>query len=136
MTTLAVIIGIARFGPYEADVRSGEVRKLGTRIKLGEQTLRIVVLVMDRPGELVTREELCTGRWSDDTLRIDHGLNSAVQRFAREPIGHGREGTVDRDGAAARLSLRGKSSGPSQTIQLPQLQPKSRRSFHRSRVPT
>lgn len=67
-------------------MRSGEVRKFGTRIKLGEQPLRILVLLMERPGELVTREELRAGLWSDNTfVDFEHGLNSAVQRL-REGI--------------------------------------------------
>src|ERR1700756_2993220 len=72
----------ARFGPYEVDVRSGELRKFGTRIKLGEQPLRILILLMERQGELVTREELRSQLWSDNTfVDFDHGLNSAVQRL-------------------------------------------------------
>jgi TolB-like protein/DNA-binding winged helix-turn-helix (wHTH) protein len=73
---------IARFGPYELDVRSGEVRKFGVRVKLGEQPLRILILLMERPGELVTREELRARLWSHDTfVDFDHSLNSAVQRL-------------------------------------------------------
>jgi cholera toxin transcriptional activator len=73
---------IARFGPYEVDVRSGEVRKFGARVRIGEQPLRILVLLMERPGELVTREELRRRLWSEDTfVDFDHGLNSAVQRL-------------------------------------------------------
>ena len=72
----------ARFGPYEVDVRSGELRKFGTRVKLGEQPLRILILLMERQGELVTREELRAQLWSDNTfVDFDHGLNSAVQRL-------------------------------------------------------
>jgi TolB-like protein/DNA-binding winged helix-turn-helix (wHTH) protein/tetratricopeptide (TPR) repeat protein len=72
----------ARFGPYQLDVGSGEVRKFGTRIRLGEQPLRILVLLIKRPGELVTREELRGQLWSDDTfVDFDHSLNSAVQRL-------------------------------------------------------
>lgn len=82
MTPPAATKGTACFGPYEVDVCSGEVRKFGTRIKLGEQPLRILVLLMERAGELVTREELRSGLWSDDTfVDFDHSLNSAVQRL-------------------------------------------------------
>ena len=49
--------GVARFGPYEVDVRLGELRKFGIRVKLGEQPLKILVLLMERAGELVTRDE-------------------------------------------------------------------------------
>jgi len=82
MRTLSPSSEVARFGPYEVNVHSGEVRKFGTRVKLGEQPLRILILLMERPGELVTREELRTRLWSDDTfVDFDHGLNSAVQRL-------------------------------------------------------
>jgi TolB-like protein/DNA-binding winged helix-turn-helix (wHTH) protein len=74
--------GTARFGPYQVDARSGEVRKFGMRVKLGEQPLRILMLLLERPGELVTREELRVQLWSDDTfVDFDHSLNSAVQRL-------------------------------------------------------
>src|SRR6202021_2979652 len=74
--------GTERFGPYQDDVRSGEVRKFGTRIKLGEQPLRILMLLLERPGELVERGELRGLLWSDDTfVDFDHSLNSAVQRL-------------------------------------------------------
>ncbi len=82
MTPATSTARTARFGPYEVDVRSGEVRKFGTRLKVGEQPLRILVLLMEHPGELVTREELRTSLWSDDTfVDFDHSLNSAVQRL-------------------------------------------------------
>ena len=74
--------GIARFGPYEVNVRSGELRKFGVRLRLGEQPLQILLLLVERPGELVTREELHALLWSHDTfVDFDHGLNSAVRRL-------------------------------------------------------
>lgn len=73
---------IGRFGPYEVDVCLGEVRKLGLRIKLGEQPLQILILLIERQGQLVTRDELRNHLWSDDTfVDFDHSLNSAVQRL-------------------------------------------------------
>lgn len=73
---------IGRFGPYELDVRSGEVRKFGIRLKLGEQPVRILIMLTECPGELVTREELRARLWSHDTfVDFDHSLNSAIQRL-------------------------------------------------------
>ena len=73
---------IGRFGPYELDVRSGEIRKFGIRVKLGEQPLRILILLTECPGEMVTREELRARLWSHDTfVDFDHSLNSAIQRL-------------------------------------------------------
>ena len=72
----------ARFGPYELDVRSGELRKLGTRVKMGEQAFQILCMLLENPNEMVTREQLRSRLWPQDTfVDFDHGLNSAVQRL-------------------------------------------------------
>lgn len=72
----------ALFGPYALDLRSGELRKFGTKVKMGEQTFQILCLLLEQPGEMVTREELRAKLWADDTfVDFDHGLNSAVQRL-------------------------------------------------------
>src|SRR6266571_1005153 len=72
----------ALFGPYALDLRSGELRKFGTKVKMGEQAFQILCLLLERPGEMVTREELRARLWADDTfVDFDHGLNSAVQRL-------------------------------------------------------
>jgi TolB-like protein/DNA-binding winged helix-turn-helix (wHTH) protein len=73
---------IALFGPYAVDLRSGELRKFGIRVKMGEQPFQILRMLLERPGEMVTREELRAKLWADDTfVDFDHGLNSAVQRL-------------------------------------------------------
>jgi len=74
---------IGRFGPFEVNLRSGEVKKFGMRIKLGEQPVRILGLLMEREGELVTRDELRNHLWSNNNTFVDfdHSLNSAVQRL-------------------------------------------------------
>jgi TolB-like protein/DNA-binding winged helix-turn-helix (wHTH) protein/Tfp pilus assembly protein PilF len=70
------------FGPYTLDVRCGELRKFGTKVKMGEQTFQILRLLLEAQGELVTREELRAKLWAGDTfVDFDHGLNSAVQRL-------------------------------------------------------
>ena len=72
----------AVFGPYTLDVRSGELWKFGTRVKMGEQAFQILCLLLEHPGELVSREELRAELWPDHTfVAFDHGLNSAVQRL-------------------------------------------------------
>jgi TolB-like protein/DNA-binding winged helix-turn-helix (wHTH) protein len=72
----------ALFGPHTLDLRSGELRKFGTRVKMGEQTFQILRALLETPGELVTREELRAKIWAGDTfVDFDHGLNSAVQRL-------------------------------------------------------
>jgi TolB-like protein/DNA-binding winged helix-turn-helix (wHTH) protein len=72
----------ALFGPYAVDLRSGELRKFGTRVKMGEQPFQILLMLLERPGEMVTREDLRAKLWAQDTfVDFDHGLNSAVQRL-------------------------------------------------------
>jgi len=72
----------ALFGPYALDLRSGELRKFGTKVKMGEQPFQILRLLLETPGEMVTREELREKLWAKDTfVDFDHGLNSAVQRL-------------------------------------------------------
>jgi eukaryotic-like serine/threonine-protein kinase len=72
----------ALFGPYALDPRSGELRKFGVRVKLGEQPLQILLLLLENQGEVVSREELRAKLWAGDTfVDFDHGLNSAVQRL-------------------------------------------------------
>lgn len=73
---------IAKFGPYTLDLHSGELRKFGTRVKLGEQPCRILCMLLENPGEMVSRDKLRMTLWADDTfVDFDHGLNSAVQRL-------------------------------------------------------
>ena len=73
---------IAVFGPYSLDLRSGELQKFGNKIKMGEQSFRILCLLLDANGEMVSREELRDKLWASDTfVDFDHGLNSAVQRL-------------------------------------------------------
>src|SRR5258708_24690526 len=72
----------ASFGPYTLDLRSGELRKHGTSVKMGDQSFRILCTLLENPGEMVAREDLRARLWADDTfVDFDHGLNSAVQRL-------------------------------------------------------
>ena len=76
-----------RFGVFEADLVSGELRKNGTLIRLQEQPFQILALLLERPGELVTRDDLRSKLWSADTfVDFDHSLNTAVNKL-REALG-------------------------------------------------
>lgn len=76
-----------RFGVFEADASSGELRKQGIRIKLNAQPFQLLLMLLDRPGEVLTREEIVQTIWSDGTfVDYEHGLNSAVNRI-REALG-------------------------------------------------
>jgi cholera toxin transcriptional activator len=71
-----------RFGVFEVDVRTGELRRKGVRIKLNAQPLQVLLLLLARPGELLTREEISRELWPDGTfVDYEHGVNSAVNRI-------------------------------------------------------
>jgi predicted ATPase/DNA-binding winged helix-turn-helix (wHTH) protein len=70
------------FGPFEADFRSQELRKEGVRLRLPRQSFQILKMLLERSGEVVTREELRAKLWHADTfVDFDHGLNAAVKRL-------------------------------------------------------
>src|SRR5271157_676947 len=73
---------IVRFGSFEVDLQEGKLTKGGIRIRLQEQPLRILVLLLERPGQLVTREEIRQKLWSRDTfVEFDDALNTAVRKL-------------------------------------------------------
>ena len=76
-----------RFGAFEADARTGELRRQGLRIKLHSQPLQLLFLLLERPGELLTRDEISRELWPDGTfVDYEHGVNSAMNRI-REALG-------------------------------------------------
>ena len=82
---------ILRFGSFEANVRAGELRKRGLKVKLQDQPFQILVMLLERPGELVTRQEIHQKLWPADTfVGFDHGLNNAINRL-REALGDSAE---------------------------------------------
>jgi len=76
-----------RFGVFEADAASGELRRQGIRVRLNAQPFQLLMMLLERPGELVSREEICARLWPDGTfVDYEHGVNSAVNRI-REALG-------------------------------------------------
>ena len=74
--------GTVRFGSFEADLHSGEVRKSGSRVKLQEQPFKVLQVLLERPGVLVTREELRSRIWPDESFGdFDHAVNVAVGKL-------------------------------------------------------
>jgi DNA-binding winged helix-turn-helix (wHTH) protein len=70
------------FGAFEANVAGGELRKGGIRVKLHSQPFQVLVMLLERPSELVTREEMRQRLWGTETfVDFDHGLNSAVNKI-------------------------------------------------------
>lgn len=82
-----VIAGIIRFGNFEVDRRAGELRRAGIKLRLSGQPFDVLVALLEKPGQVVTREELHDKLWSQDTfVDFEHGLNKAVNRV-REALG-------------------------------------------------
>src|ERR1700729_3300547 len=76
-----------RFGVFEVDSSTGELRRQGVRIKLHSQPFQVLFMLLERPGEMLTREEICRELWPDGTyVDYEHGVNSAVNRL-REALG-------------------------------------------------
>jgi eukaryotic-like serine/threonine-protein kinase len=76
-----------QFGQFELDLRSGELSKLGRKIRLQQQSFQILAVLLDRPRQVVTREELRQTLWPGDIhVDFDHGLNNAIKRL-REALG-------------------------------------------------
>src|SRR5437899_1341639 len=91
MEHLRSVRASVRFGAFELDQDAGELRKQGTRMKLQEQPLQMLQVLMQRPGEVVTREELQQKIWPSDTfVDFDHGINNAIKRL-REALGDAAE---------------------------------------------
>ena len=76
-----------RFGVFEVDLRAGELRKHGVKLRLQEQPFQVLAMLLERPGETVTREELRSRLWTAETfVDFDHGMNKAVNRI-RDALG-------------------------------------------------
>ena len=76
--------GGLRFDAYQVDLRTGELRKHGRKIRLAGRPFQILALLLERPGELLTRKELQDRLWSADTfVDFEHGVNAAIQTLRR-----------------------------------------------------
>jgi len=86
------VSGRLRFGVFELDLRAGELRKHGLRVRLQEQPFQVLATLLEHPGEVVTREELQKKLWPADTfVDFDHGLNKAISKI-REALSDSAEG--------------------------------------------
>jgi TolB-like protein/DNA-binding winged helix-turn-helix (wHTH) protein/cytochrome c-type biogenesis protein CcmH/NrfG len=81
---------VVRFATFEVDLRAGELRKNGLRLKFSGQPLQVLVILLERPGEVVTREELQKRLWPDTFVDVDHNLNAAINKI-RETLGDSAE---------------------------------------------
>ena len=87
MGSTAAVARILHFGVFEVDLKACELRKHGLRLKLPEQPFQVLAVLLENPGEIVTRDELRNRLWQGDTfVDFDHGVNNAVMRL-REVLG-------------------------------------------------
>ena len=112
------------FGLFQVDPGTGELWRKGVKIKLQEQPLQILLAILERPGELVTREELRTRLWANDTyVDFDHSLNAAVRRL-RDALGDSAENprfveTVARRGYRFLAPIHGNGPGEEAEVSAP-----------------
>ena len=122
-----------RFGPFEADLETHELWKNRIKVKLGGQPFEILALLLNRPGQMVSREELQREIWAADTfVDFNHGLNAAVNKLretlsdsAEEPKyietltrrGYRFIGTIEN--AGSELKPEGAMPGPREFVALP-----------------
>src|SRR5471030_603065 len=79
-----------RFEDFELDTRAGELRKAGVKLKLTGQPLLVLAALLERPGDVVTRDELQKRLWPDTFVDVDHNLNTAINKI-REALGDSAE---------------------------------------------
>jgi Tol biopolymer transport system component/DNA-binding winged helix-turn-helix (wHTH) protein len=72
---------MVRFGTFEVDLQTGELRKAGQKLKFSGQPFQVLAILLERPGEVVTREELQKRLWPDTFVDVDHNLNTAINKI-------------------------------------------------------
>src|SRR5258707_6903232 len=125
---------LVSFGSFEADLRAGELWRNGSKVRLQEQPFQVLTVLLEKPGEVVTREELRNRLWPADTfVDFDHGLNAAVKRL-RDALGDSAENprfveTLARRGYRFVAPVAGRPNGASPVPQIvtPPAPQKSRR---------
>src|SRR5712671_7244999 len=116
---------ILRVSTFELNLHTGELRQQGQKVKLQEQPLQVLAALLERPGELVTREELRSKLWPADTfVDFDHGLNAAIKRL-RDALGESADApvfieTLARRGYRFIAPVNGSSSPSAAEIEAPQ----------------
>ena len=111
---------VLRFGVFEVDLRAGELCKQGKRVRLQEQPFQVLAVLLQRPGEVVTREELRKEIWPEDTfVDFDNSLNTAINKL-REALGDSADNprfveTLPRRGYRFLAPVSGKDGTPKGT---------------------
>src|SRR6516165_563288 len=81
---------VIRFATFEVDLQAQELRKAGLRLKLSGQPFQVLAILLEKPGTVVTREELQKRLWPDTFVDVDHNLNTAINKI-REALGDSSE---------------------------------------------
>jgi DNA-binding winged helix-turn-helix (wHTH) protein len=79
-----------RFGLFEVDLRTGELWRSGRKLKLTGQPFSVLAILLERPGEVITREEVQRRLWPDTFVDVDHNLNTAINKL-RETLADSAE---------------------------------------------
>jgi DNA-binding winged helix-turn-helix (wHTH) protein/Tol biopolymer transport system component len=115
---------VIRFGTFEVDPHTGELRKNGLQVKLQDQPFQVLLALLEKPGGVVTREELRAKLWPADTfVDFNHGLNAAVKRL-RDALGDSAENprfieTLAKRGYRFLVPLQGQAHTPSPAVPTP-----------------
>src|SRR5713226_9255366 len=114
---------IVHFGVFEVALQAGELRRNGSKVKLQDQPFQVLAFLLERPGQIVTREELQARLWPVDTfVDFDHGLNAAIKRL-RNALGDSAENprfveTLARRGYRFVAPVAAKPNGTSPALQI------------------
>src|SRR3954451_11988833 len=129
-----------RFGAFEADVQTGELRKDGVKLKFSGQPFQVLAILLEHPGDVVTREELQKRLWPDTFVDVERNLNTAVNKI-REVLGDSAESpqfveTLPRRGYrfVGELKVEELVAIAAEPIPKPNLQPQSHRLWFRLAV--
>src|SRR5438094_5382558 len=115
---------VVRFGVFELDLRARELRKNGVSTGLPDQSVKILIMLLARPGEVVLREEIRKKLWPNDTIvEFDHSINAAVKRL-RQALGDSADDphyieTLARRGYRWKGSVQWEQKAPPQVPALP-----------------
>jgi Tol biopolymer transport system component/DNA-binding winged helix-turn-helix (wHTH) protein len=115
------LTGLIRFGVFEVEPKSGTLRKHGVRIRLQEQPFQVLLALLEKPGEVITREDLQRRVWADATFGdVDHNLNIAINKI-RQALGDSPETprfveTLPRRGYRFIAPVEGPAAPPAETV--------------------
>jgi DNA-binding response OmpR family regulator len=94
-----------RFGAFEVDLATGELWKSGRKLKLTGQPFSVLAILLERPGEVISREQFQRRLWPDTFVDVDHNLNTAINKI-RETLGDSKERPMEQSYRPCSLLMR------------------------------